>query len=206
MIKLQFTLYVPETSSMGTNSASLSTEDDHDQHEQQGVHPYLVSLAIGVTAVVLVLVISVLCFCLLLLKTRGKKRKQGEEILRKADVEDPSPDVCESLFPVTCVKPKPSPSIFNKDEFLLEELEMISNIHIHVHEDNVGELEKSELTYDRFTLGDVELHADYTANQINTNTSSNFDMVNIMEEKDIRETLVCTMFEARNGFSWLYFP
>merc|ERR1719427_1135369 len=139
---------------MGTYSDPLSTVEDQDQHEQQAVHQYLVSVAVGVTAVVLVLVISLFCLCFLLLKIRGNKKQQRDcEVLRKADVEDPRPDICESLFSTTNVKPKPSPSIFNKDEFLLEELEVVSNVPIHLHEEYVGEIIKSELTYDSVALG-----------------------------------------------------
>ena len=190
---------------MSATSPPLSPEEEYNKDEYQSIHPHLVSLAIGVLALVLALVFSVLFFCLLLKLGRKKKQQSDCEILRKA-VEDPT-KICDSWFTVTSVKPKPSPSIFNKDKFLMEELEVVNNISVNLHVDNVSELDKYELSCDPVVaLGDKKVNVHNVNHHNDPDTPANSDVISAIECDGVIDTLVCTRFEARNGFSWLYFP
>jgi len=128
---------------------------------------------------------------------------------------------------------KPKPCLFKEDEFLKKEFGLldISN-HLNIGSDDVSEVfelmesDSKYSHYDNFDNCKIELSSSIIVSEDvevqstpwrGDDTNNNSGYVNrnsklhassdiVTHKKYVNDDAICTIFEARNGFQWFYFP
>merc|ERR1719158_1626556 len=132
------------------------------------------------------------------------------------------------------MNPKPNPCLFKENEFLKKEFSKIdNNHHLYIvndeisevfelmendskysHYDNFDDVCKIEVSGSIIVSEDGEVQStpckgDNTSNisvYLNSNFKPHASSDVVTPKKYVNDDTICTIFEARNGFQWFYFP
>jgi len=165
---------------MNNDSSTLTPSHPGSMQHYPGTPSYVVALSVVAAAIVTVFLLSVLYYCLAE-KARRRARTTDQspcretERLREESALEHEPDVqlSDNYANFAVEKPKPSPSIFSRGDFLLEVLDGVENISNFSQEDLAGEVGGGtiqNIESDRVIVAMDDLEDTMANNEESTNT------------------------------------